>query len=132
MKSAFRQSMAWLHTWVGLLLSWVLFFIFLTGTLGYFDSELDHWMTPETPVFNATAEQSLPIVNQFIKSKTSEIKNYSVSFPVDRSQPYLSISYRDEENKRKRVKLSNFCLTITKNLFRNTCNYNFFWIYFFY
>ena len=108
MKSAFRQSMAWLHTWVGLLLSWVLFFIFLTGTLGYFDSELDHWMTPETPVFNATAEQSLPVINQFIKSKTPEIKNYSVSFPVDRSQPYLSISYRDEENKRKRVKLNPY------------------------
>ena len=108
MKSAFRQSMAWLHTWVGLLLSWILFFIFLTGTLGYFDSELDHWMTPETPVFRASADTSLPIVNQFIENKGHELKGYSVSFPVNRSQPYLSISYRDEENNRQRLRLNPF------------------------
>ncbi len=39
--------MAWLHTWVGLLVGWILYFIFLTGTLGYFDAEIDRWMRPE-------------------------------------------------------------------------------------
>ena len=34
MKAAFRQSMAWLHTWAGLVVGWVLFFMFLTGTVG--------------------------------------------------------------------------------------------------
>jgi hypothetical protein len=29
MKDYFRQSMAWLHTWVGLLLGWVLYFMFI-------------------------------------------------------------------------------------------------------
>ena len=32
MKEGFRQSMAWLHTWSGLLFGWLLFAIFLTGT----------------------------------------------------------------------------------------------------
>ena len=45
----FRQAMSWLHTWVGLTLGWVLFFIFLTGTVGYFDTEIDRWMQPELP-----------------------------------------------------------------------------------
>ena len=40
MKGGLRQSMAWLHTWTGLPVGWVLFFVFLTGTLGYFDSEI--------------------------------------------------------------------------------------------
>ena len=31
MKGTFRQSMAWLHTWCGLWLGWLLFAIFLTG-----------------------------------------------------------------------------------------------------
>lgn len=108
MKSAFRQSMAWLHTWVGLLSSWVLFFIFLTGTVGYFDDELDDWMTPETPTFYATADDSMPVLEQFLATKGADLKNYSVSFPVDRTQPFLTISYRDTDNKRKRVKLNPY------------------------
>ena len=31
MKNGFRQSMAWLHTWSGLLVGWVLFLVFAMG-----------------------------------------------------------------------------------------------------
>lgn len=44
-----RQSMAGLHTWVGLLLGWVLYAMFLTGTIAYFKDELSQWMRPELP-----------------------------------------------------------------------------------
>ncbi|TBU96575.1 PepSY-associated TM helix domain-containing protein [Stutzerimonas kirkiae] len=50
MKDGFRQSMAWLHTWSGLVVGWVLFFVFVTGTAGYFDNEIDRWMRPELPL----------------------------------------------------------------------------------
>ncbi|WP_051234584.1 PepSY-associated TM helix domain-containing protein [Marinimicrobium agarilyticum] len=50
MKSGFRASMAWLHRWVGILFSAVMFFIFLTGTIGYFHYEIDRWMEPERPL----------------------------------------------------------------------------------
>lgn len=43
----FRQSMGWLHTWLGVALSAVLFVIFWTGTLTVFDREIDRWMKPE-------------------------------------------------------------------------------------
>ena len=46
----FRQSMKWLHTWVGLMVGWVLFFMFITGTAGYFDDEITRWMEPERPL----------------------------------------------------------------------------------
>ncbi|MEM1190026.1 MAG: PepSY-associated TM helix domain-containing protein [Pseudomonadota bacterium] len=49
MIGGFRQSMTWLHTWSGLVMCWVLYFMFVTGTLGYFDTEIDLWMTPELP-----------------------------------------------------------------------------------
>ena len=57
MKGGLRQSMAWLHTWTGLPVGWVLFFVFLTGTLGYFDSEIDRWMRPEAPLAPPTLPQ---------------------------------------------------------------------------
>lgn len=50
MKETFRKSMGWFHNWVGLVLGWILFFIFLTGTIGYFDTEMDRWMQPELPM----------------------------------------------------------------------------------
>ena len=56
MKETFRASMAWLHTWAGLLLGWVLYFMFVTGTAGYLDTEIDRWMQPELPLV-AQAEE---------------------------------------------------------------------------
>ncbi len=42
-----RQSMSDLHTWVGLLAGWILYAMFLTGTVAYFKDELSQWMRPE-------------------------------------------------------------------------------------
>ncbi|MDR2336225.1 MAG: PepSY domain-containing protein [Burkholderiaceae bacterium] len=49
MKEGFRQCMAWLHTWTGLVVGWVLFFVFATGTPGYFQYDITRWMQPERP-----------------------------------------------------------------------------------
>lgn len=39
--------MAGLHTWAGLLAGWLLFAMFLTGTVSFFKDELSAWMRPE-------------------------------------------------------------------------------------
>ena len=56
-----RQSMAWIHGWLGLLAGWILFAMFLTGTASYFRPEITQWMQPEfhaTPVSTAHAAQT--------------------------------------------------------------------------
>ena len=47
--NSFRQYMSWMHTWTGLVFGWVLFFMFLTGSASYYDTEIDRWMQPEQP-----------------------------------------------------------------------------------
>lgn len=47
---SFRQSMSQLHTWAGLALAGLMYFIFVTGTAGYFHYELDRWLQPERPL----------------------------------------------------------------------------------
>ena len=47
MKAGFRQSMAWLHTWSGLVVGWLLFAIFLTGAVSFYRHEISGWMRPE-------------------------------------------------------------------------------------
>ncbi len=44
-----RQTMSGLHIWVGLLFGWLLYAMFLTGTVSYFRSEISQWMRPEIP-----------------------------------------------------------------------------------
>ncbi|BCA56558.1 membrane protein [Nitrospira sp. KM1] len=47
MNQGFTQSINSLHSWSGLLSGWVLFAVFLTGTLTVFDNEITAWMQPE-------------------------------------------------------------------------------------
>ncbi|KAB1072283.1 PepSY-associated TM helix domain-containing protein [Methylobacterium planeticum] len=47
MGKTFRQSMAWLHAWSGLVVGWVLFAVFVTGTASYYRAEISLWMRPE-------------------------------------------------------------------------------------
>jgi len=42
-----RQSMSWLHTYSGLIVGWLLYAVFFTGTLSYFRDEINDWMRPE-------------------------------------------------------------------------------------
>ncbi len=44
-----RQTMSELHTWAGLLAGWMLYAMFLTGTVSYFKDETSQWMRPEVP-----------------------------------------------------------------------------------
>ena len=55
-----RQTMAWLHTWSGLWLSWLLFAIFLTGTLAVFEEPIGHWMRPEHAMHEAATAAAAP------------------------------------------------------------------------
>lgn len=42
-----RQTMSDVHTWTGLLVGWILFAMFLTGTVSFYRDELSQWMRPE-------------------------------------------------------------------------------------
>ena len=57
----FRQAQAWLHTWCGLWFSWLLFAIFLTGTLAVFEEPISHWMTPEHHAEEAATQHAAPV-----------------------------------------------------------------------
>ncbi|KAB2916028.1 MAG: PepSY domain-containing protein [Dechloromonas sp.] len=48
MKDSFLNRMTWLHTWLGLVLGFVLMAAFFFGALSVFDREIDRWAIPET------------------------------------------------------------------------------------
>lgn len=59
----FRLGMAWLHTWFGLALGFVLMLVFFFGALSVFDREIDRWATPQTRF----APQPMPSFDTLLK-----------------------------------------------------------------
>jgi uncharacterized iron-regulated membrane protein len=57
--AGFRDGIAWLHTWAGVIVGSVLFAIFWMGTLSVFDQEIDRWMMPATRL--PAAPKSIPL-----------------------------------------------------------------------
>ena len=89
-KAGFRQLMSWLHTWAGLTLGWVLFFILLTGTAGYFDTEIDRWMQPELPPAQVgldTAETAALLIDQ-LKVEAPGAERWFIGLPSGRNAIY--------------------------------------------
>jgi uncharacterized iron-regulated membrane protein len=87
MKEHFRQSMAWLHTWTGLLAGWVMFFVFVTGTAAFFCDEITRWMQPELPLrveaqFPPTAEMAERAVD-FLARQREPANGWVIEFPTD-------------------------------------------------
>lgn len=99
MKDHFRQSMAWLHTWVGLLLGWVLYFMFITGTAGYLDSEIDRWMQPEWPAATS-GHDALALTRlaeaALVERAPGDAKGWWIDYPLGRETPHLHIWWEDE------------------------------------
>lgn len=94
MKEGFRQSMSWLHTWVGLVLSVLLYFMFVTGSTGYFRTEIDRWMQPELPppvAANVSQAQMLQTGLARLAEKAPAAREWYVSLPQGRLNPYLNV-----------------------------------------
>lgn len=70
--------MAWLHTWTGLLLGWLLFAIFVTGTSSYFQEEITAWMTPEVHTVPADAPKSFAAATRWLKREAPGASEWSI------------------------------------------------------
>ncbi|KQP37134.1 PepSY-associated TM helix domain-containing protein [Pseudorhodoferax sp. Leaf274] len=92
MKEGFRQSMAWLHTWSGLLVGWVLFLVFAGGTSAYFRDEISLWMKPELHAATAAAPvepaQAAALALLHLQDTAAGSPRWSIELPSER-EPLL-------------------------------------------
>ncbi|CAN7231985.1 PepSY domain-containing protein [Acidovorax sp. LjRoot118] len=105
-REGFRQAMSWLHTWAGLVLGWLLFAIFLTGTLSFFKTELNLWMRPELhgmpPATADVAERAVAAMNR----KVPDVTQWILRMPDER-QNAVTLLWRDTGNGRFETLLMN-------------------------
>lgn len=98
-----RQSMSWLHTWTSLLLGWLLYAVFLTGTLSFFQNEITVWMKPELhqSVNNTSQQQQLGYALQYLQQNGQPAESWNIRFANER-QPAIMLNIRKPGEGRRR------------------------------
>ncbi|MCW0210667.1 MAG: PepSY domain-containing protein [Achromobacter sp.] len=88
-----RQSMSWLHTWAGLIFGWVLFAMFLTGTLAFFRPEITSWMQPEIQARPTPAVQAVDLAQRYLNEHAPDAKRWFITPPSNR-EPLIQMLYQ--------------------------------------
>lgn len=81
---SFRQNNSWIHTWAGLLLGWLLYAVFLTGSISFFQEELSLWMTPERHASRVTPETPFKAIER-LQSLAPDASQWNINLPGERS-----------------------------------------------
>lgn len=81
-----RQSMSWLHTWASLILGWLLYAIFVTGTLSFFQNEITVWMKPELhqSVPSQSQIQHSQVALNYLQKNHPDAGSWSIQLPNSR------------------------------------------------
>jgi uncharacterized iron-regulated membrane protein len=93
MLQTFRQSMAWLHTSLGLVVGWVMFAIFFAGTVAVFRQEIDYWMRPELHVV-VPPQTAAAIGQQALEKLAPRAVRWTIELPSHRV-PALRVTWQN-------------------------------------
>lgn len=77
----FRPAMAWLHTWAGLIVGWVLFAVFVTGTASYYKDDITRWMRPELRETTVDPAQAATAAAGFLARQASDSGGWFIKLP---------------------------------------------------
>ena len=84
-----RQTQSILHTWSGLLFGWILFGIFLAGTVSFWRDEISRWARPElAPAIDRSA--ALDGAVRFLSAKAPGAKGWTIALPNARGAGTLA------------------------------------------
>jgi len=99
MKKTFTLSMAWLHTWCSLVVSWALFAVLLTGSICVFQGELTYWLTPEIRAgVTADPHRALEIGEAYLQTHGEGSRLWRVTLPTTR-EPVVKVTWRTPKGK---------------------------------
>ncbi|MGE8540020.1 MAG: PepSY-associated TM helix domain-containing protein [Acinetobacter sp.] len=89
MHKSVRQSMAWLHSWIGLLFGWLLFAIFLTGSVTYYRQEISLWMQPQFASMQVNQQTAVESAVSYLQKNAPDAKSWYIgvanqSMPVNK------------------------------------------------
>ena len=121
MKEGLRQSMAWVHTWSGLLVCWLLLLVFMAGTAAYYKHEITFWMKPELhkaadAPSRVTPAESATLAVRELQQRAPKANAWFLDLPHERN-PLIYASWTNppkkgmsREERRAAFRTQNFTL----------------------
>lgn len=85
MHKGIRQSMAWLHSWTGLIFGWLVFAIFLMGSLSYYRHEINLWMQPALAQYEVKQDIAIKTAYQYLQEKAPDAKSWYLTIATPES-----------------------------------------------
>lgn len=73
-----RQSMAWLHSWIGLLLGWLLLAIFITGSVTYYRHAISTWMQPQFASMQIHQDTAVHTAFDYLQKNAADTKSWYI------------------------------------------------------
>lgn len=104
MTGGWRTSMAWLHTWSGLVTGWLLLVVCITGSAAYYRDEITLWMQPELHAASLQAEPQQAAAQRAVavlQQRAPDAASWIIDLPLAR-KPYTEISWSSERGARPR------------------------------
>lgn len=85
MHKGLRQSMAWLHSWTGLIFGWLVFAIFLMGSLSYYRHEINLWMQPALSQYEVKQDIAIKTAYQYLQENAPDAKSWYLTVATPES-----------------------------------------------
>ncbi|MFW6743690.1 PepSY-associated TM helix domain-containing protein [Acinetobacter pittii] len=85
MHKGIRQSMAWLHSWTGLIFGWLVFAIFLMGSLSYYRHEINLWMQPALAQYEVKQDIAIKTAYQYLQENAPNAKSWYLTVATPES-----------------------------------------------
>lgn len=98
MSGRFRQTQAALHTWSGLIVGWVLYAMFLAGTVSFWREEITRWAQPEVGP-RVAAEVDVANAQRYLEAHAPHAAQWNITLPDERGAG-VSVTYRDKSTPR--------------------------------
>nr|WP_063571917.1 PepSY-associated TM helix domain-containing protein [Luteibacter rhizovicinus] len=94
MSVGFRQSQASLHTWSGLIVGWVLYAMFLAGTVSFWREEITRWAQPEIGV-RQPARIDVAHAQRYLAIHAAHAAEWIIALPDERAAG-VTVAFRDK------------------------------------
>ncbi len=92
MRQGFRHAMAWLHAWSGLVVGWVLFAVFVTGTASFYRAGITQWMRPELVAIEADPGRAADLGAAYLRRQMPDAMGWFIALPTP-EKPAISVMW---------------------------------------